>query len=263
MIISHKHKFVFIHTPRTGGSAIAKSLIDFLGDGDEVYGYTEEFEELSDKNRNKNIKNNGSEQGKKVWKHSTPKYIKEYLGSSKWNSYFKFCFIRNPLDIHYSWYHWLRNDDYDKSKLLDYQDAIIFAKDNSFEVFFMSEHKFPYRLVDFCATINSEKRVSLKSPFSDGRGIANFETDMNFIGRFEKFKIDLAYVLGRLDLPNVKLQIENASRAFDGRTMALDEIVDNKEARTLLNTRHNLDHIYFDYVDWFHEYNEKYNNYML
>ena len=58
MIISHKHKFVFIHTPRTGGSAIAKSLIDFLGDGDEVYGYTEEFEELSDKNRNKNSKKN-------------------------------------------------------------------------------------------------------------------------------------------------------------------------------------------------------------
>ena len=262
MIISHKHKFIFIHSPRTGGSAIAKAILDFLGDGDEVFGYTEEFESLSDSNRRHNIKTHGKEQGPKPWKHSFPADVKKYLGDSKWKEYFKFCFIRNPLDIHYSWYHWLLNDDYEKGHLEDYQNAIDFAKDNSFDEFFLSKYKYPYRLVDYC-TARPEEKVSLKSPFSDGRGIANFETEMNFIGRFEKFKIDLAYVLGRLGLPNVKLQVENASRFVGGRKMALDEIVDNKEARTLLNNRHKLDHIYFDYVDWFHEYNEKYNNYMI
>ena len=36
MIISHKHKFVFIHCPRTGGSAVARAVIDFLDDNDEI-----------------------------------------------------------------------------------------------------------------------------------------------------------------------------------------------------------------------------------
>ena len=58
-----------------------------------------------------------------------------------------------------------------------------------------------------------------------------------------------------------KYELEQAN--VNAELAKLKGDLDNKEARTLLNTRHNLDHIYFDYVDWFHEYNEKYNNYML
>lgn len=261
MIISHKHKFIFIHIPRTGGTAIVKSLMNFLGDNDEIYGYTGEFEELSESNRLENIKKFGSEQGKKIWKHSTPKYIKEHVGKTKWEKYFKFCFIRNPLDIHYSWYHWLKNDSYSKNGLEGFEEAVIFAKSNSFEDFFLSDYRFSYKLTDYCADAG-ELDSFLESPFCDGHGIASLETEMNFIGKFERLKIDLSYLLGRLNLPNVKLKLENASRPLGDRRVALDEIVENEKARTLLNTMHKLDHAIFGYADWFDEHNEKYNNYM-
>ena len=72
MIISHKHKFVFIHVHRTAGTTIAKSLIPLLDESDEIFGYTKLGESKSEENRQKNLQTNNNEQGKNPWKHSRP-----------------------------------------------------------------------------------------------------------------------------------------------------------------------------------------------
>ena len=56
MIISHKHKFIFIHPQRGGGTSITSALIPVLGKDDEIYGCEKKYEILSEENRVKNIK---------------------------------------------------------------------------------------------------------------------------------------------------------------------------------------------------------------
>ena len=95
MIISHKHKFIFVHPHRCGGTSVTRALLPYLGTKDEVYGCEKEYEILSEENRVKNIDCHGNEQGKNPWKHSTAKWIKEYTGKKIWDTYFKFVFVRN------------------------------------------------------------------------------------------------------------------------------------------------------------------------
>ena len=66
-MISHKHKFIFIHIPRTGGTSI-ESQFNYNGDLD----------------------------GKKHWRLND---FKNDLTNNQFNGYFKFSFIRNPWDI--------------------------------------------------------------------------------------------------------------------------------------------------------------------
>jgi hypothetical protein len=66
-MINHKHKFLFIHIPRTGGSSI-----------ESQFNYKE--------NKEKN-------------KHWTLNDWKNILSSDIFEDYFKFTFIRNPWDI--------------------------------------------------------------------------------------------------------------------------------------------------------------------
>ena len=136
MIISHKHKFVFIHVHRTAGTTIAKSLIPLLDESDEIFGYTK-LEKSKEENRQKNLQTNNNEQGKPL-KHSTPKHIKQYLGSKKWNEYFKFATVRNPLDVHFSNYHYLRNPELHTSSADDVLAKVDSAIKNSFSNFLLT-----------------------------------------------------------------------------------------------------------------------------
>lgn len=73
-MINHKHKFIFVHIPKTGGTSI---------------------QYLFTKNNNVTKKENK--------KHFTSNdYHRENI--SEWNSYFKFSFVRNPFDFLVSYY---------------------------------------------------------------------------------------------------------------------------------------------------------------
>ena len=39
MIISHKHKFIFLHTPKTAGSSICAFFSQYIGDDDILNGW--------------------------------------------------------------------------------------------------------------------------------------------------------------------------------------------------------------------------------
>jgi len=76
-MISHKHKFIFIHVPKAGGTSIMRALrqYDLLGEGHYTLGEI--------------ILNNN-------------------LSRSHVKDYFKFAVIRNPWDIVVSNYHYSR-----------------------------------------------------------------------------------------------------------------------------------------------------------
>jgi len=87
MIISHKHKFIFVAVPRTGTHSVRFALRQHLGDEDleQVNLFTRKrmpFPEIAQKQ-------NG---------HITAQEIIPHIGEDIWNRYFKFGFVRNPWD---------------------------------------------------------------------------------------------------------------------------------------------------------------------
>jgi chondroitin 4-sulfotransferase 11 len=76
-MISHKHKCIFIHIPRTGGTTIESLLPDGLYEG-----------------------------------HNTLQGYKHKVGSGGYEHYYKFAFVRNPWDKMLSEYFWFRNVKY-------------------------------------------------------------------------------------------------------------------------------------------------------
>src|SRR4026209_3030482 len=75
MLISHRHRFIFIHVPKTGGSSVTAALRPFC-----------EPETLE----------TARQRGLKV--HSTARDVIRAFGRDVWESYFTFALERNPWD---------------------------------------------------------------------------------------------------------------------------------------------------------------------
>lgn len=74
MLISHKHKFIFFHIPKTGGTSVESKL--------------KAFSDITAINQKDNI----------YWHHAEPQELKTHFKSKnwEWNEYFKFAVVRNP-----------------------------------------------------------------------------------------------------------------------------------------------------------------------
>ena len=133
MVWDDKHKIIFLHIPKTGGSSIelAFGLFTF--------------------NNGYRIDNNI-----KAMHHFTWEEYKNYLGQKKYDEYYKFTIIRNPYNKVISDYFWLKNIaklEYDNfqnksfDEYLDYCDHLV--KNNLYNLtlfhdHFMPQHKFIY-----------------------------------------------------------------------------------------------------------------------
>ena len=112
MIISHKHKFIFIHTNKCAGTSIEVSLTSICGSDDIIGPVTLEnlppdykHPENYDKNK---FEDTMSAEG-----------IKSNIPLEYWEEYTKFSVVRNPWDRMISaWFWQTRNDNRDLSIFL-------------------------------------------------------------------------------------------------------------------------------------------------
>ena len=93
MIISHRHKFIFVKTRKTAGSSIEKYLIDYLGENDICTG---------SKMDNTPKMNTSERSGHLGWEHISRNFKNE------WKNYFKFAVERNPWDKMVSAYYFFK-----------------------------------------------------------------------------------------------------------------------------------------------------------
>jgi len=122
MIISHKHRFIFIRTEKTAGTSVEIALSKYCGPRDVITHIGPEDELIRKKlgyrgpqNYKVPFKNYSRadwmrmiRQRKRIsfFNHAGAAFIRNHIDKNIWNSYFKFCIERNPWDKAVSWYYW-------------------------------------------------------------------------------------------------------------------------------------------------------------
>ena len=125
MIISHRHKFIFLKTNKTAGTSIEIALSRFCGPDDVITPISAEDEEtrrqlgypgpqnylasISGDGVPDPLGSTGERQPKdklRFYNHISAKEVKARIDEQEWNSYYKFCFERNPWDRLISLYFW-------------------------------------------------------------------------------------------------------------------------------------------------------------
>ena len=122
MLISHRHRFIFIKTKKTAGTSIEIALSKFLGPRDVITHISPEDEEIRRSLGYPGPQNYhlpltrlrgadwrawlATRQRPYYYNHMGAEDIRRYAGDKVWNGYFKFCFERNPWDKVISWYYW-------------------------------------------------------------------------------------------------------------------------------------------------------------
>ncbi|MCB4455406.1 sulfotransferase family 2 domain-containing protein [Leisingera sp. McT4-56] len=106
MILSQGRRYVFIHIPKTGGTALALALEARAMADDMMLGDTPKA--LKRRRRLKDTETRG-----RLWKHSTLADIEGLVPDEVMRGLFAFTLVRNPWDRAVSYYHWLREQSFD------------------------------------------------------------------------------------------------------------------------------------------------------
>lgn len=101
MIISPARRFVFVHIPKTGGTALSLALEARARADDILIGDTPKA--VKRRGRLKKLKAAG-----RLWKHSTLADIDGIVTPDQLAAFFTVTLVRNPWDRALSYYHWLR-----------------------------------------------------------------------------------------------------------------------------------------------------------
>ena len=196
MIISHKHKFIFVRPRKTAGTTMQNVLSTICGEEDIITaGY-------NDGNRNID---------KSCWNgHPHPHLwdMKHLVGTDIWNEYYKFTFVRNPFDITVSRFFWNVNGKgqtgYDTTKdgfkkwFEEYTSQHIFHDAK----YYSCNLAYPF-LVDLQCVDNQNMPV-----YKQGK--LNKEIDLDFIGRFENLQSDFDFLCDKIGVEKLNLRDSNS-----------------------------------------------------
>jgi len=122
MIISHKHRFIFLKTSKTAGTSTEIALSKFCGPDDVITRTDEPDEKIRTERGYRGPQNNlvpylqwrprdlerlirGRGRRERFKHHDTAAHVRKYAGESVWNSYYKFCTVRNPYERFVSYYY--------------------------------------------------------------------------------------------------------------------------------------------------------------
>ena len=182
MIISRGRDYIFVHIPKTGGTAMALALEDRAKADDILIGDTPKA--VKRKKRLKDVQTNG-----RLWKHSRLCDVEPMVSRDEMERMFTFTLVRNPWNRVVSYYHWLQDQSFD-------HPAVRFAQTLPFDAFVNEPH-----------TQSSLAANSYDSYMRDGAGTEHCSLYI----RLERLAADMSPLVDHLGfMPNVP--VANASK---------------------------------------------------
>lgn len=106
MIVSPGRRYIFVHAPKTGGTAMTLALEARAMKDDILIGDTPKARARA--RRRKKVPGLAD-----LGKHSTLADLDGYLAADALDDFFVFTLVRNPWDRMVSYYHWLRDQRFD------------------------------------------------------------------------------------------------------------------------------------------------------
>lgn len=205
MIISHKYQFIFLKTNKTASTSIEIALSKFCGSDDIITPISPEDEAIREQLGYRGQQNYLAAG---FYNHIAAKEIKTRIGNKVWESYYKFCFERNPWDRIISLYYW-RNQSEPRSTLAEFirSDEPLLLKKKGYELY----------------TINGKIAVDK-------------------IGKFENISEELEQIRNKVGIPK-KLELPRAKSQFKTDKRSYAEILtaeDRDKIATLFHDEINL-----------------------
>lgn len=200
MIVSHKHKFIFIKTRKTAGTSLEIVLSSVCGDDDILTPITEEDEKLRQrisriqaqnfkipKHFHSKIEWYGQavfNTRRKFYNHISAQEVRHYLGKKIWDDYFVFCVERNPFEKILSSYSYAGGDSKygSVSQFIDQgmmRSCIDFDKYSYGGVPIVDEVFRYENLASFNEWFNSKLNVKLPLQLSDVKAKSGYRKNMN------------------------------------------------------------------------------------
>jgi len=211
-MISEKHNFIFFHIPKAAGTSIIISLFNKLNKNVLINDSNKDLVAF--------LKNKGN-----TWpNHANCGQLMEFLGTTLYRNYFKFCFVRNPWDRLVSMYHYTVQKEKEKyankeEQLPDYSTNILEA--GSFDQWIKSGNI-------------GTAQFDIISNNAD-------ELLVDYVGRSEIIQSDFSYVCSLIGIENIQLAKANTSKHKDYRDYYTKETVD------IVAKKHQKDIKYFGY----------------
>jgi len=192
MLISHRHRFAFIHVPKTAGSSVAFALWPHADHVDQ-YWMTRGLARVGI-----HVNHYAPYRLKKFRTHTPAAVLQRQLPAEVFADLFKFAFVRNPWDLLVSSYHFLLANGRHHRR------------------------RHASRLQSFAAYAAYEIRRGKMSQSAmlaghDGRLL------VDFVGRFESLADDFAFICRVLEL-EATLPRANTSRHADYRSYYDDRL---------------------------------------
>lgn len=185
--VNHDLKAIFIHVHKTGGTYISYMLHKYYGFKNYYLRRPDHDTFCFNNKKNKKYINYENRVHGVLMYYKTSPFInkKMNMNHSKWNSYYKFCFIRNPYDkIISAWNHINRY----KIPFSNYLNLINICNDVEYMHMFMPQVR---NIIDEKGKIN-----------------------INFIGKFENLENDFQTILKNIGIKNF---IHDVSKSMNKR----------------------------------------------
>ena len=177
MLLSHKHKFLFVHIAKTGGTSV-RAALNKLRWQDPMYYLMWPAHKISGAT--------GHTLGLKFPRHSHIIAAKEMLPEEFFNTLYKFAFVRNPWDLQVSSFYHIKRE----------RPQVMNGYDN-FEDFlkWKFDEARPYQYhIDTSLELQSDYLIDLRG---------NLLVD--YIGHYENLVDDFAAVCEKIGAPQIAL----------------------------------------------------------
>lgn len=127
MIISHTKKFIFVHIYKTAGTSISKILLPHARFIEKISSYYPSYILIKIINHIFGLNDLGNKWINGLHKHASATEIKNYLDKKVFDEYYKFAFVRHPMDWQVSLYEYIKNtrhQDHEKVKKISFKEFV-------------------------------------------------------------------------------------------------------------------------------------------